>query len=56
VSLYTPFSSYGTRNVIPLSQAGTDTAGYHTHIHTHTHTLPTNKNQSMSKGKSLLLY
>lgn len=33
--LYTPFSSHRTRNVIFLTQAGTDTGGHCTHTHTH---------------------
>lgn len=37
--LYTLFFSYRTRNVIFLTQAGTDTGGHCTRAHTHIHTL-----------------
>lgn len=54
MSLYTPFS-YRTRNVIFLSQAGTDTAGHCTHIYTHIHTHTPHKQKSEHvKGKKFV--
>lgn len=59
--LYTPFSSHRTRNVIFLTQAGTDTGGHciaHTHIHTRTYTHSPNKQQKSEhvKGKFVMVF